>query len=189
MRAPGIEPARRMTSKPSVAPTCTVIARSWVSWNEAGEVGWEAVRSGESGSSGRQVGDNCSLGSGRPGGRRRFLDPICVPATLVMVNRCQSSVCATCLVSFVLLASACGATGSNSRRRLRTPFAHPLLPAENRPADQAGSGSTTCRFRCRSAARKPAKACAISSLQTAGSEWLVAQNSRQKTDGRVLALQ
>jgi hypothetical protein len=49
-----------MTNKPSTAPTCTVIARSWVIWNEAGEVGWESMRSGESGWSGRQVGDKTS---------------------------------------------------------------------------------------------------------------------------------
>jgi len=29
VEAPGVEPARRMTRKPSAAPTCTVIARSW----------------------------------------------------------------------------------------------------------------------------------------------------------------
>jgi len=31
-----------------------------VIWNEAGEVGWESLRFGESGSSGRQVGDKGS---------------------------------------------------------------------------------------------------------------------------------
>jgi hypothetical protein len=60
VEAPGVEPARRMIRKPSTAPTCTVITRAWVIWNEAGEVGWESVRSGESGSSGRQAGDKIS---------------------------------------------------------------------------------------------------------------------------------
>jgi hypothetical protein len=60
VEAPGVEPARPMIRKPSAAPTCTVIARSWVIWNEAGEGCWESARSGESGSSGRQVGDKVS---------------------------------------------------------------------------------------------------------------------------------
>src|SRR6185295_6678641 len=46
-----------MTRKPSVAPTCTVIAATWRFRDRAGEGGWERVKSGKSGSSGRQVGD------------------------------------------------------------------------------------------------------------------------------------
>src|SRR4051794_4570795 len=46
-----------MTRKPSVAPTSTVIARTWRFRDEAGEGDWGSVRSGECGSSGRQVGD------------------------------------------------------------------------------------------------------------------------------------
>ena len=57
MEAPGVEPARRMIENPSAAPTCTVITATWRFRDGAGEGGWEPVRSGESGSSGRQVGD------------------------------------------------------------------------------------------------------------------------------------
>src|SRR5881394_758126 len=47
-----------MIEKPSAAPTCTVIPATRRFRDGAGEGGWESVRSGESGSFGRQVGDN-----------------------------------------------------------------------------------------------------------------------------------
>ena len=56
--APGAEPARRMIENLSAAPTCTVITRAGRFRDGAGEDSWELVGSGESGSSGRQVGDN-----------------------------------------------------------------------------------------------------------------------------------
>jgi hypothetical protein len=47
-----------MIEKPSAVPTCTVITATWRFRDGAGEAGWELVKSGDSRSSGRQVGDS-----------------------------------------------------------------------------------------------------------------------------------
>jgi hypothetical protein len=54
-----------MIENPSAAPTCTVITADLAFSRGVGEDGWERVRSGESGSSGRQAGDRARGDYGR----------------------------------------------------------------------------------------------------------------------------
>ena len=95
MEALGVEPARRMIANPSAAPTCTVITATWRFRDEAGEGGWESLRSGESGSSGRQVGDKSQRRATLPRGSSRSYSEVAVArragwrARLVVVHaRC-----------------------------------------------------------------------------------------------------
>jgi hypothetical protein len=50
-----------MIENPSAAPTCTIVTATLEFSDEAREVGWEQVRSGDSCSFGRQVGDTSSV--------------------------------------------------------------------------------------------------------------------------------